>query len=80
MTLTHGPVPSLKWPAMTMAFKLANPALLTSIKRGQAVRFEFVERAPGEYVVTALSGVAAPPSTAPAAPAAPARAASHSGH
>ena len=77
LTLTHGPVPSLKWPAMTMDFKLANPALLASIKRGQAVRFEFVERAPGEYVVTALSAASALPA---AAPATPARAASHSGH
>ena len=81
LTLAHGPVPSLKWPAMTMAFKLANPGLLTSIKRGQSVRFEFVERAPGEYLITALSAAPTPPATAPAAPpATPARAASHSGH
>ena len=79
LSLNHGPVASLKWPAMTMEFKAANPALLGGLKPGQAVSFEFVERQPGEYVVTSIAarpGGAAPAPRKPA-PAAPA---SHSGH
>jgi Cu(I)/Ag(I) efflux system membrane fusion protein len=55
VSLNHGPVPTLKWPAMTMAFTVAHAALLGGLKPGQAVEFEFVERQPGEYVVTAIA-------------------------
>jgi Cu(I)/Ag(I) efflux system membrane fusion protein len=41
MTLSHGPVPALKWPAMTMTFRLANPALARGFKTGDRVRFAF---------------------------------------
>ena len=37
-----------------MEFKLANDALLKDLKPGAAVAFEFVERQPGEWVITAL--------------------------
>jgi RND family efflux transporter MFP subunit len=70
LTLNHGPVASLKWPAMTMEFKVANAGLLKGLKPGQAVNFEFVERQPGDYVVTSIAAAAA---TA-------ARPGSHSGH
>ena len=70
LSLAHGPVPTLKWPAMTMEFKAANTALLKGLRPGQAVGFEFVERQPGEYVVTTIT----------AAPAPAAAAGSHSGH
>ncbi len=81
LSLNHGPVPTLKWPAMTMEFKAANASLLTGLKPGQAVRFEFVERQPGEYVVTSIAASPgmAPPAK-PAAPAASAAATLHSGH
>jgi Cu(I)/Ag(I) efflux system membrane fusion protein len=66
---------------MTMEFKAANASLLSGLKAGQAVRFEFVERQPGEYVVTSIAAAtgAAPPSKPPA-PAASTPATSHSGH
>lgn len=38
VTLQHGPIPALSWPAMTMAFK-ADPALLQTVKVGQQVTF-----------------------------------------
>jgi Cu(I)/Ag(I) efflux system periplasmic protein CusF len=41
LTIAHGPVAALKWPAMTMAFK-ATPAQLASVHVGQKVKFEFV--------------------------------------
>ena len=94
LSLNHEPVPSLKWPAMTMELKAAHTALLKGLRPGQAVNFEFVERQPGEYVVTAITAApaatpaeksaaksAAKSTAAPAAKAnrAPA-AASHNGH
>jgi Cu/Ag efflux protein CusF len=35
LSLNHGPVPTLKWPAMTMEFKAANASLLTGLKPGR---------------------------------------------
>ncbi len=55
LSVNHGAVESLKWPAMTMEFKVANEGLLKDLKPGAAVAFEFVERAPGEWVVTAVT-------------------------
>lgn len=52
--ISHGPVPSLKWPAMSMEFAVSNSGLLQGFKPGDMVAFEFVERKPGEWVVTAL--------------------------
>ena len=54
VTISHEPVASLKWPAMKMDFVLANPSLVAGVKPGAAIEFEFVERGPGEWVVTSL--------------------------
>lgn len=54
VTISHEPVASLKWPAMKMDFVLANPTLTATIKPGTAIAFEFVERQPGEWVITSL--------------------------
>ena len=69
-------MPSLKWPGMTMEFKVANAALLSGLKVGQEVDFEFVERQPGEFVVTSVT----PASKATGAPPAQPPATNHSGH
>ena len=71
VTITHGEVASLNWPAMTMDFTLADPKLLKGIVPGLPVRFDFAERAPGEYVIVRLER-----SSAAQAPAAGA----HQGH
>ena len=55
VSLNHGAIPSLKWPAMTMEFKAANPSLLAGLKPGAPVSFEFVERQPGEWVITSIA-------------------------
>ncbi|MDE1948497.1 MAG: efflux RND transporter periplasmic adaptor subunit [Burkholderiales bacterium] len=55
ITVEHQPIADLKWPAMTMEFKAANAALLKGLQPGQQVGFEFVERQPGEYVVTSVA-------------------------
>jgi len=54
VSMAHGPIASLKWPAMTMEFKAANASLLQNLKPGAKVDFEFVERAPGEWVITSI--------------------------
>ena len=54
VSISHGPIESLKWPAMTMEFKVANAALLKDLKPGASVAFEFVERGQGEWVITSI--------------------------
>jgi Cu/Ag efflux protein CusF len=70
--MTHGPVPSLSWPAMTMDLILANPGLVAKLKSGSPVAIEFVERGPGEWVITKMEakGAAAANAAPAAAPAA----------
>ena len=74
ISLNHGPVASLKWPAMTMEFALANAALLPKLKPGTRVAVEFVERQRGEWVITRVTPLGA------AAPAAASSKNSHDGH
>jgi RND family efflux transporter MFP subunit len=71
-TISHGPVPSLQWPAMTMEFKFANQSLLAGLKPGSKLAFEFVERSPGEWVITGVKPLAAGGATPAAKP--------HAGH
>jgi Cu(I)/Ag(I) efflux system membrane fusion protein len=54
LLITHEPVETLKWPKMTMEFVPANESLAKKLKPGAAIRFDFVERKPGEWVVTKL--------------------------
>ena len=60
LSLNHGPVASLKWPAMTMEFKAANEALLKGLKPGASISVQFVERLPGEWVITQVTPLAKP--------------------
>jgi Cu/Ag efflux protein CusF len=59
VSLAHGPIASLKWPAMTMEFNVANETLLKTLKPGAKVAVEFVERQPGEWVITSVKPLAA---------------------
>ena len=67
VSLNHGPVASLKWPAMTMEFKVTNPSLLQALKPGLKVEVEFVERQPGEWVITSAAPAGKAATSAPAA-------------
>ena len=58
VTLTHGAIPALKWPEMTMDFGLASPEVAAGISPGTRVRFRFEQRAPGEFVVTRIERTA----------------------
>jgi membrane fusion protein, copper/silver efflux system len=65
VSLNHQAIASLKWPPMTMEFKVANLALLQGLRPGTPVSFEFVERQPGEWVVTSIVPSGAPAAAAP---------------
>jgi Cu(I)/Ag(I) efflux system membrane fusion protein len=54
LLITHEPVKSLNWPTMTMEFVPSNDAIAKAAKPGDAIAFEFVERKPGEWVVTKI--------------------------
>src|SRR3546814_14303114 len=66
VTLSHEPVPALDWPAMTMTFELANPALARDIKTGDRVRFGFDRPPAGPTVrrMATVSGQCSPISSA----------------
>ncbi len=56
VTLAHGPLPALGWPAMTMTFPVENAALLRGHKAGERVRFGFKKPDAGKTpVITRLS-------------------------
>jgi len=44
LTIQHGPIPAVGWPAMTMAFKAKPTQLLTGLKVGEAVSFDTTVR------------------------------------
>ena len=41
VTITHEPIASLGWPAMTMNFTAKDPALIQTLKAGDKVSFTF---------------------------------------
>jgi Cu/Ag efflux protein CusF len=53
VSIAHGPVASLSWPAMTMAFAAEDRKLLQNLKPGAKVEFEFVQQGP-RYVITSV--------------------------
>lgn len=54
VTISHGPVASLQWPAMTMAFRAPSADMLEGVAPGDQVSFAFRE-SDGGYVLTSLS-------------------------
>jgi Cu(I)/Ag(I) efflux system protein CusF len=44
LTLQHGPIPAVSWPAMTMTFKARPPTLLSGLKVGQTIGFDTTVR------------------------------------
>jgi membrane fusion protein, copper/silver efflux system len=58
ITLAHEPIASLNWPAMIMDFRITDPALLQSVKPGQAIAFMLTEQTDGSYSITHLHSAA----------------------
>jgi Cu(I)/Ag(I) efflux system membrane fusion protein len=61
-TLSHAPIPTLQWGAMTMAFKFADTQQAQSIARGERVRFRFYQRG-DDYVLERIEKLDASEST-----------------
>lgn len=77
LTLDHQAVPALKWPAMTMSFKLTDKKLAAGLKKAQTVDFSFIKRG-DDHVITRMAPVTPTAEAAhgdPAGHAAPASAA-----
>ncbi len=53
LTIAHGPIPNLNMDEMTMVFRVQNPAMLKSLKRGARVRFS-ADRVQGRITITRI--------------------------
>ena len=53
LTIRHGPIENLDMAAMTMIFRVRDPAMLTQVQAGDKVRFT-VDRIEGLLTVTSL--------------------------
>ncbi|GAC1333614.1 MAG: efflux RND transporter periplasmic adaptor subunit [Collimonas sp.] len=58
ITLSHGPIASLQWGAMTMAFKLPLGGLPRNVEVGDTVIFDFRQSKDGSYQLTSISPLA----------------------
>lgn len=55
VTLTHGPIRSLGWPGMTMAFAVKDRAALNMLKVGEKVKFDLAKGTDGQYAITRIT-------------------------
>jgi len=55
ITLSHGPIASLQWPAMTMGFKPPPNGIPDNVRVGDTVSFEIRQTKEGTYEITAIS-------------------------
>ena len=60
VTLSHEPIPALRWPSMTMAFKAPAAGLPKDLKVGDTVDFEFRQGADGRFEISAIAKAAKP--------------------
>ncbi len=49
LTISHGPVATMKWPAMTMGFGKPDPKAFADVHPGDTVHFRFKEGGPSGY-------------------------------
>src|SRR3546814_13245550 len=47
ITIAHGPIPTMSWPAMTMTFGVRDAEMLRGFKRGDRVAFAFTHTTQG---------------------------------
>jgi Cu(I)/Ag(I) efflux system membrane fusion protein len=53
LTISHGPVPELRWPAMTMEFA-APGGMAKGVKAGDSIAFDFTAAGEGAYRITRI--------------------------
>ena len=51
VTIDHGPVASMNWPSMTMAFKVKDSAMLDKAKQGAQVEFNFTQSGKDHVII-----------------------------
>ena len=51
VTIAHGPIKSMNWPAMNMTFTVKDKAMLDRFSQDKKVEFEFVQQG-SDYVIT----------------------------
>lgn len=54
VNLSHGPIPAINWPAMSMDFQVAPEVDLSGVKTGQSVEFTLADAGSGNYTVTSI--------------------------
>jgi Cu/Ag efflux protein CusF len=61
--LDHGPIPSMKWPAMKMGFAVKEKGDLARLKKGDSVEFEVSSKPTpdGDYVVEKIAPAGSKP-------------------
>jgi Cu(I)/Ag(I) efflux system protein CusF len=51
VTIKHGAVATLEWPAMTMTFAVEDQKLMEKLQQGKQVQFQFAQQGK-DYVIT----------------------------
>lgn len=54
ITISHGPVPALKWPGMTMGFGKPDPKAFPDVEPGDTVQFEFRQGGPMDHELVSV--------------------------
>ena len=54
VTISHGPIAAIDWPAMTMGFSAASPEMLQGLSAGDKVNFQF-QQSGSDYVITSIN-------------------------
>lgn len=54
VTISHGPIEGIGWPAMTMGFSVSSPDMLSGLSVGDPVNFQFRKAGSG-YVLTSIN-------------------------
>jgi Cu/Ag efflux protein CusF len=55
ITVRHDPIAALRWPAMSMDFKVTEKKLLAGLQPGQAISFTLVKQESGSYAISRIS-------------------------
>jgi Cu(I)/Ag(I) efflux system membrane fusion protein len=54
ITISHGAIAALQWPAMTMAFRKPGPQSFSDVRTGDTVHFEFKPGGPSDYELVSV--------------------------
>jgi len=58
ISLAHGAIASLNWPAMTMDFQVKDKAVLKGLTPGQVVEFDIVQAGQSQFIITRIARAA----------------------